>query len=199
MGEIIPLFGQAAAEVVAGLRIESPAASDSAREVSTPSRTSARRGASRGEFSDIEEASLSALGRRALSRREMERHLGALGFDEHAVADELDRLEGAGLIDDFALAQHLVVRLQERKGFSGGTIKAELVRRVLSPAAIAYAMDLVDTGDELAAARELAEKRARQYRSLDPATAQRRLTAYLMRRGFSSSAVRAAVESVRSA
>jgi len=205
MGEVIPLFGQAAADVVASLRIASPGESESPAQLDAPRGASRRpRRAAGGdappaEFTDIEEASLRALGRRSLSRRELERQLGQLGFHEHAVSDELDRLEGVGLIDDFALAQHLVARLQERKGLAGSAIKAELARRVLSPAAIDYAMDLIDTGDELAAARELAEKRARQYRGLDPATAERRLSAYLMRRGFSASTIRAAIESVRSA
>ncbi|HWL60939.1 MAG TPA: regulatory protein RecX [Microbacteriaceae bacterium] len=145
-------------------------------------------------FAEIEEASLKALGRRSLSRRELERALARIGYQQHDIDDELDRLEGVGLIDDFALAQQLVARLQERKGLVGSAIKAELARRVLHPGAIDYAMDLIDTGDELAQARELASVRARQYGRLDDVTIQRRLTAWLMRRGFSSSAVRSAVD-----
>lgn len=145
-------------------------------------------------FAEIEEASLKALGRRSLSRRELERALARIGHQQHDIDDELDRLESVGLIDDFALAQQLVARLQERKGLVGSAIKAELARRVLHPGAIAYAMDLIDTSDELAKARELASVRARQYGRLDHVTVERRLTAWLMRRGFSSSAVRAAVD-----
>ena len=89
--------------------------------------------------------------------------------------------------------------LQERKGLGRGAIAAELAKRVVAPAAIAYALDLVDDGDELARARELAEKRQRSFGGLDRVTAQRRLSAYLMRRGFSGSAVRAAVDSVQPA
>src|SRR5690606_27792110 len=122
----------------------------------------------RPAFAPIEEASLKALGRRSLSRRELERALARIGYQEHDIADELDRLEGVGLIDDFGLAQRLVAQLQERKGLVGSAIKAELARRVLHPGAIAYAMDLLDTGDELAKARELAAVRARQYGRLDP-------------------------------
>lgn len=151
------------------------------------------------EFAPIEDASLRALGRRGMSRRELERLLDTQGYQQFAISDELDRLEGVGLIDDYALAQHLVAHLQERKGLTGGAIKAELVKRVVAPGAIAYAMDLIDTADELAKAREIAAKRARQYSALDARTVERRLTAFLLRRGFSSSTVRAAVESVRSA
>jgi len=150
-------------------------------------------------FTPIEQHSLRALGRRGLSRRELGRRLTQAGYEADAVEAELDRLEATGLIDDFALAQTLVVTLQERKGLGRSGIAAELARRVVSPAAIAYALDLVDDGDELERARELAGKRARSLVGLDQATAQRRLSAYLMRRGFSGSAVRAAVDSVRSA
>jgi len=174
MGEVIPLFG-APPEDSGAARLEA------------------------GEFSPIEEASLAALGRRALSRRELERILAAKGYHELAIADELDRLEGVGLIDDYALAQHLVARLQERRGLTGSAIKAELVKRVIAPGAIDYAMDLVDTADELARAREIAAERARRYGALDDATIERRLTAFLLRRGFDASTVRAAVASVRSA
>ena len=155
--------------------------------------------APREQFAPIEDRSLRLLGRRGLSRRELQRKLDDDEYPADEVANELDRLEGVGLIDDFALAQQLVVTLQERKGLGRGAIAAELAKRVVAPAAIAYALDLVDDGDELARARELAEKRQRSFGGLDRVTAQRRLSAYLMRRGFSGSAVRAAVDSVQPA
>ncbi len=182
MGEVIPLFGSSGSP-----RAEEP------EEVVPAGEESAL------VFSKIEETSLAALSRRSMSRREVERHLAGKGFHEHAIADELDRLETVGLVDDYALAQHLVARLQERGGLTGTAIKTELVKRVVAPGAIAYAMDLVDTGDELARARELAAKRARQYAALDARTAERRLTAFLLRRGFDASTVRAAVAAVRTA
>ncbi|HWK21188.1 MAG TPA: RecX family transcriptional regulator [Microbacteriaceae bacterium] len=180
MGELIPMFQDAAPETEAGA-------------------PRADRGTSEEGFSSIEDASLKALGRRGMSRRELERVLGTQGYQEFAIADELERLESVGLIDDYALAQHLVAHFQDRKGLAGAAIKAELVRRVVAPGAIAYAMDLIDTADELAMARELAAKRARQYGTLDAVTVERRLTAFLLRRGFSSTTVRAAIASVRSA
>lgn len=194
MGEVIPLFA-AMKEVTAGLSAAEPAEA-------APHRSSgdAVAGESRpadeqpDAFTPIEQASLAALGRKGMSRRELERALAKRGYHEYAIADELDRLEAVGLIDDYALAQHLVAHLQERKGLAGSAIKAELARRVVSPGAIEYAMDLVDTSDELARARELATARARQYERLDPQVAERRLSAFLLRRGFSASTIRAAVE-----
>jgi regulatory protein len=135
-----------------------------------------------------------ALGRRSLSQRELERLLGEQTDDATAVAAEVDRLTRVGLLDDEALAQSLVASLQERKGLGRPAIAAELTRRLLSPGAIEYALELVDTGDELARAAELARKRAGQLASLDRDTAVRRLTGYLARRGYSGSTLRAAVD-----
>ncbi len=143
---------------------------------------------------DAERISLKALSRRDLSRRELERALRDGGVDEAGVAHECDRLARVGLVDDAALAQKLVATLQERKGLGRTAIAAELTRRLLAPSAIEYALELVDTGNELARARDLARKRAAQLRGLDRDAAVRRLSGYLARRGYSGSTVRAAVD-----
>lgn len=148
---------------------------------------------------DVERISLKALSRRDVSRRELERTLRDAGVDEESITSECDRLTRAGLLDDTALAQTLVARLQERKGLGRTAIAAELAKRMLAPSAIEYALDLVDTGDELARARELARKRAAQLTGLDREAAVRRLSGYLARRGYSGSTVRAAVDEALSA
>lgn len=141
------------------------------------------------------EVSVRALMRRGMSRREIERTLRSRDLDEETIAAEVERLEAAGLIDDLALAQNLVGTLQEGKGYGRQAIAAALTRRLVAPAAIEYALDLIDTGDELARAREVAIKRAEQLRGYDHDTAVRRLSGYLMRRGYSGSTLRAAVQS----
>jgi regulatory protein len=143
---------------------------------------------------DTEKLSLKALARRPLSRRELERVLRDRGVDDEAATREGDRLTRVGLLDDAALAQTLVASLQERKGLGRTAIAAELTRRLLAPAAIEYALELIDSGDELARAREVARKRAGQLGGLDRETAARRLSGYLARRGYSGSTIRAAVE-----
>ena len=152
-----------------------------------------RRDAERAKAT-AERVSMSALTRRGMSKREVERSLRARELDDETVASELERLEGVGLIDDMALAQNLVGILQERKGLGRSAVAAELTRRLLTPAAIDYALDLVENGDELARAREIAVKRAGQLRAFDHETAVRRLSAFLTRRGYSGSTVRSAVD-----
>ncbi len=160
---------------------------------SDPARRSAER-ADEKAAAKAERVAMNALTRRGMSKREVERSLRSRELDDDTVASELDRLEGVGLIDDMALAQNLVGTLQERKGLGRSAIAAELIRRLLAPAAIEYALDLIETGDELGRARDVAVKRAAQLRSYDRETAVRRLSAFLMRRGYSGSTVRAAVE-----
>ena len=138
--------------------------------------------------------SITALARRGLSRRELERHLREREFEEHEVEAELARLEEVGFIDDVALAQNLVGTLQERKGLGRSGIAAELTRRLLSPAAIEYALELIDSGDEVSRARDLAVKWVRQHGNVDRETATRRLSGYLARRGYGGSTVRGAIE-----
>jgi regulatory protein len=146
------------------------------------------------ERARAENVSMHALTRRGQSRRELERILRARELSEDVIVGEVERLERVGLIDDVALAQNLLGTLQERKGLGRSGVAAELARRMLSPAAIEYALDLIDTGDELARARELAVKRAPQLRGYDHETAVRRLSGYLSRRGYGGSTVRAAVQ-----
>lgn len=138
--------------------------------------------------------SITALARRGLSRRELERHLRDRGFDDVEIDAEVARLEREGYLDDVALAQNLVGALQERKGLGRSAVAAELTRRLLAPAAIEYALELIDASDEVSRAREIAVRRARQLSGLDREVAVRRLSAYLARRGYGGSTIRAVVD-----
>jgi regulatory protein len=183
------VFGQPESQIEAQLVERRAAAESAAESAAGPDDRADARAAAKAE-----RVSMNALTRRGMSKREVERSLRARDLDHATVASEIERLEGVGLIDDLALAQNLVGILQERKGLGRSAIAAELTRRLLTPAAIEYALELVDTGDELGRAREIAVKRASQLRSYDRETAVRRLSAFLMRRGYSGSTVRAAVE-----
>lgn len=138
--------------------------------------------------------SISALTRRGMSRWELERTLISRELESGVIESELERLEGVGLIDDGALAETIVRTQHERKGLGRSALAAELRRRHIDQEYIDSALEQVDDDDETARAAELAERRARQLTSLDRATAERRLTGYLMRKGYSSSVVRAAVD-----
>lgn len=145
-----------------------------------------------GSFERINNVSMYALARRGMSSAEMRTYLLDREFDEGEVDEEIDRLERVQLLDDVHLAQTLSRTLRERKGLGTSAITAELRRRKIDANAIEEALS--DQGDdETARATEIAIKRAGQMRGLDHATAQRRLGAFLMRKGYSGSVVSTAV------
>ncbi|MET3768424.1 regulatory protein [Marisediminicola sp. UYEF4] len=138
--------------------------------------------------------SMTALTRRGMSRWELEQILVARDLDPDEVEAELDRLAGVGLIDDAALAETIVRTQHERKGLGRSALVAEMRRRHIDPAQIEESLEQLGDDSELERAKELAHKRAPQLRSLDQTTAKRRLTAFLMRKGYPSSVIRTAVD-----
>lgn len=104
------------------------------------------------------------------------------------------KLTEAGLIDDrrFALAWlHTRDRLSPRGEW---LLVQELQHRGVSEKDIQEALRVrkeeEDTESEFDRAKRIAERRARQYEGLPPETQARRMSAYLLRRGFSSDTVR---------
>lgn len=152
-------------------------------------------GPTREEFlAEAERISMRALGRRGMSVSELRTTLVARDLPDDVVEHELDRLARVGLLDDVRLAADLVDRLHDRKALGRQGVVAELRRRGIDQTAIDAALaEHDDDGAESARATELARKRAGQLRGLDHETAERRLTGFLMRKGYSGSVVRAAV------
>ena len=149
--------------------------------------------ASKSSFAPINNVSMHALARRGMSSREMRDYLTGREFESGAVDDEVERLESVALLDDVALGETLVRTLRDRKGYGRSALTGELRRRKLDPLAIELALDGLDD-DELERATEIAHKRASQLRSYDAETAKRRLSAFLMRKGYSGSVVSTAVQ-----
>jgi len=135
---------------------------------------------------------LNALTRRGQSVDEMRKLLESRELDEETIEAEIKRLKSVGLLDDFDLADTLVRTLSERKGLGASAIKSQLRQRKIDPVAIDAALEQLDTDDELTRAIEVATKRAGQLSSYDQATAKRRLTAFMQRRGYSGSILSAA-------
>jgi SOS response regulatory protein OraA/RecX len=147
----------------------------------------------RGNFDRVSNVSMHALARRGMSSREMRDYLVGREFDDEAVQEEIERLEGVGLLDDDSLAETLVRTLRDRKGLGRSALTAELRRRHVDGDAIEEAMGSLED-DELERATAIAVKRAPQLRSLDSVTAKRRLGAFLMRKGYSGSVISTAVQ-----
>lgn len=141
-----------------------------------------------------ENISLHALSRRGVSSAEMTKTLRSRDLPDEVVAEEIERLERVGLLNDDELAENLVRSKQDRKGLGKGAITAELRQRGVAQESIEAAIAEIDDDEEQARADDWATKRAGQLRGLDQATAERRLNGYLMRRGYRSEVIRRAVE-----
>ena len=146
-------------------------------------------------------AAARALGRRAFAIRDLRRRLLQRQHPAAAVDAALARLGGQGLLDDAQYARHYAAARAVR-GRGPARLLSDLlsqgVDRSLAEQAIGDA--LRDEGiDPLAAARAAARRRAGALRGLALDVQRRRLTAFLVRRGFGgtnlASVVREAVSS----
>jgi regulatory protein len=139
-----------------------------------------------------QDAALRMLSTSRRSRRDLEMRLRRRELDQSVVADALGRLDSIGLLndDEFALAE-AAAQLRNASR-STGAVKRRLRQRGVAgdvaDAAVASVVDLEGV-DDVARCDAAAEKRLRQLRSFDKATAQRRLMGFLMRRGFASDLV----------
>ena len=140
---------------------------------------------------------MAALARHDASEGEVRAKLVAKELDEAEVAAELERLRRAGLIDDHAFAVRQVERLRERKGLGDGAIRSALRMRLVPQDVVdaVLAEEVEDEDEAQDRLQHVADERARRLGSLPYPVAERRLTAYLMRKGYGGSTVRAAVRS----
>lgn len=143
-----------------------------------------------------QDAALRMLSTSRRSRRDLEMRLRRRETDRTVIADALGRLDAIGLLndDEFALAEAAAQLRNVAR--STGAVKRRLRQRGVAgdvaDAAVAAVIEADDISDSTRC-EEAAQKRARQLRSCDKATAQRRLVGFLMRRGFSGDLVFAAV------
>jgi len=151
------------------------------------------------EFADIEaahRAALRALARRAHARFDLRRRLLQKQHPPAAIDVALERLLSAGLLDDARFAVDYAAAKACR-----GRGPARLIRDLVAQgvdrrvAEQAVRTSLAAEGvDPAHAVRALAEKRAQQLAALPPMVRKRRLTAFLVRRGFHGSDIREVID-----
>jgi SOS response regulatory protein OraA/RecX len=128
---------------------------------------------------------------RGLPTEELRRRL-ARRYTPEAVEAALAALVGSPFLDDRAWASAYVA------GTRGRERSTALLRRELRAKGVGAidAAAAVEEHDDTEAALAAARRRVRSLGDLDPAVRTRRLRDYLLRRGFASGAVRAAMEAV---
>jgi len=151
------------------------------------------------ELADLEAAYRAALrveARRSHARNDLRRRLIQKQHPPAAVEGALTRLLAQGVLDDARFARaYAATRL--RRGRGPARVLTDLliqgVERRVAETAVAQAMadEGVDPEKEV---RALAERRVRQLADVPLLVRKRRLTAYLLRRGWSGGTVRALVE-----
>ncbi len=130
---------------------------------------------------------------RSLSVKEATAVLTGTDIDAGEVDEIIERFRELHYIDEDRLADQIVHSHHERKGLGRSGVEAEMRRRGVDAMLILTKLEELPD-DEAERAGELAIKRIRQLDRLDDQTIDRRLTGFLLRKGYSSAAVRAAVK-----
>ena len=141
----------------------------------------------------IDRLIVSRLRRSSLSISEVRSALFEHGLDDSEVEEWIERYERLGYLDDRRLAEQLVHGHGVRRGRGSGALLHELGRRGIDAELARDAVDALDPDVELEHATQIAGRRVRQLAGLDRSTAERRLTAFLLRRGYGGDVVRRAV------
>jgi len=131
------------------------------------------------------------LARREHSRYELERKLGARGFEPDIVAGVLDALSAEHLLEESRFVESFI-RSRVRKGQGPARIRAELVQRGIDAAQVGAGLAEADC-DWAAIA---AEARRKRFGAALPASFEARVKQgnFLQYRGFDAHQIRAALE-----
>ncbi len=127
------------------------------------------------------ERALHFLGPRPRSEAEIKRRLGTAKVPETAVAAVLERLRGAGLVDDKAFASYWVENRTTFRPRSKRLLSMELRQKGLSDEERKTALAGVD---DAGSAYAIAKQRGARLRALEFVEFKRKLGAFLARRGF---------------
>jgi regulatory protein len=143
---------------------------------------------------------LDMLARAPRSVRDLRRRLLLKGEPEADVDAAIARLTAAGLLNDEAYACAFVRSKVASQGFSRRRLHQELLKRGVDREVVGAAILEVlrdDDVDESANIERVARKKLRTLANLDEDTRQRRLVAYLSRRGYDLDEVRGVLRRVR--
>lgn len=121
---------------------------------------------------------------RPQTEAEVQAKLARRGVEPGEAAEAVRHAKRLGAIDDRALAEAWVAERGLRRGYGRARVREELRRRQVAEPLVDDALQALEDRDDLAAATELASRRARQFPStLTPEAVARRLAGYLVRRG----------------
>ena len=153
-------------------------------------------GAEDNPFEKARGIALRRLAVRGRSASELGRDLKSRGVTAEVARDVIERFGQVGLVDDKRFADDWVAQRREGKGLSRARLRRELQGKGIAAETIDAALATIPAGDETEVAIGLARRRWERLKDLDPVIAQRRLSAYLARRGFSPETTQEAAAAV---
>lgn len=130
---------------------------------------------------------------RSLSTVEALLVLGTTGVDSGEASEIIEKFIEMNYLDEARLADQIIHSHNVRKGLGRTGVEAEMRRRKLDPGVMLDKLEELPD-DEAERAIDLATKRIAQMERFDDQTIDRRLTGFLMRKGYSSTLVRLAVK-----
>jgi regulatory protein len=136
------------------------------------------------EYGSVEEAynrALDYLSYRPRSQAEIAAYLQRHDVSDAQAEEVVERLKGAGLVDDEAFAQFWVENREQFRPRGPRALRYELRRKGIGREAIDQALESVDPS---AGAYQAAARKAQQLAQLDQPEFCRKLVDYLARRGF---------------
>jgi regulatory protein len=137
------------------------------------------------------ERALNFLSYRPRSEAEVRRNLRGKDVEEQVIKVVVERLTRAGLLDDREFARYWVENRVQFKPRGARALRQELWKKGVPDAVVA---ETLESFDEEAAARRVAQAGARRMAHLDPRDFCRKLSAYMARRGFSYAVIKPLIE-----
>jgi regulatory protein len=134
---------------------------------------------------------LNYLSYRPRSRMEVVAYLEKRGDSEDQIEAIVDRLEGAGFLDDEAFAQYWVENRERFRPRGARALHYELRAKGIADSLIDRALASIDAS---ASAHRAASRKAQHLSHLDQPTFMRKLVEYLARRGFDYSVAQEVAE-----
>ena len=139
-------------------------------------------------------AALRLLEHRARSAHELRQRLQRIGAPAGRISEALQRLSAMGYVDDGAFARQWT-ESRLRTGHGRRRIAQELHVKGVAPELIRRELDAqAPPAEELTGALEHARRRLRAWQRLPAAARQRRLQAFLQRRGFAVDVIEQVME-----
>ena len=140
------------------------------------------------------EAALSLLSYRARSEKEISQKLKKKGYDQKSIKEVITDLKRVNLLDDYEFACLWIKDRLTNRPRGVALLRQELKSKGIEKETLEKALDeLYPEESESKVASELIRKRQKRYQGLDKKLARKKMSDFLLRRGFSYEVVREVV------